>query len=566
VVTLLAAIPLIVWDFSVSDEGFASSGDLGQWTWGVPTTGPVGVDTVWGTNLDGNYFNDATEYLELPALDLTGVVRPVLVFRHWFSIQPGDFGVVEVNDGGGFTVVDPVFGYPDPTGFVGVGGWKNTSVDLTGFGVNPRVRFTFTADATQADEGWFLGDITLYDGDATPPQVSAVETPGDTQELSIAYPVSLLATDDVAVVSADLYYSIDGGPETVIACADSGGDLWDGAIPAQNADTDVSWYAVVNDGIQTTRFPVAGTLDFRVFLAAPENFRGPDTHRLVGNEVTLSWDPPVTPHTVLSYRVEDAASSVDVPGLEATVAVDEDAPLSWTVTALYDAGFGDASEVLELDVEVPELDPVDPQSAYQGETVRVQLQGASLYLFDEVAAVDFGAGVEVSELEVFDVNGLSAVLMVADDAAVGPSDVSLTGTQGTFTFADAFEILDGATAPRILEVDPIFGIQGDDLTVRVTASEAYAGELDVDGGDDLVVTKATADAEVARVKLVINNSARIGNHTLVLDDGVRLWTAEFEVKERVFTGSTGCRGCATNEAPTPAWALLLLLFGTRRRR
>ncbi len=562
--TLLAAIPLFFWDFSVSDQGFVSSGDIGQWSWGVCSTGPASPDAVWGTNLTGNYLNDATEYLELPPLDLTGTTQPVLVFRHWHGIRAGDFGLVEVDDGGGFVRVEPIYDYPDPSGFTGQSDWRDTSVDLTGFGNTPRVRFAFTADASVSDDGWYLSNAALFDGDATPPVVSALVLPFDTQELVAGYPISLLALDDVAVTAVDLYVSIDSGPATFIAFTNTGGGKWDAEIPAQSPDTDVTWYAVATDGTQTTRFPGVVDEAFRVFLAAPENFRGPDSNRLVGNEVTLSWDGPVSPHSVVSYQVDDTVNSQDVTGLEATVSVDADSPLAWTVTAVYDAGPGDPSELLELDVEVPELDPMSPPGAFQGDVVRVQIRGASLYMFQDDTEFDVGADIEVSELWVHDVNTASAILTISEDAEVGPRAARITGTEGGFTFADAFVVLDGAAAPRIVEVSPMFGIQGDDLTVRVTASQDFSGPVVVEAGEDMVVTDAILKDDFVRVKLVINNSARIGTHTLVLDDGVRLWTADFEVRERIYTGSTGCQGCATTGEPGPMWLLLLLLFGVRR--
>ena len=562
---VLAAIPVVFWDLSASDHGFVATGDLVQWTWGVPTSGPGGADAVWGTRLDGDYLNDAVEYLELPSLDLTGLARPVVVFRHWYSIQPGDAGYFEVDSGGGFAAVDPIYGYPDPAGFTGASDWSDVSVDLSGFGTSPRVRLAFTADLTLADEGWYLATAGLYDGDATPPQLSALAVPGDTQVLDTPYRVSLLAVDDVAVTAVDVYYTIDGGPEEIAAAVDMGGGVWDADIPAQAPDTDVSWYAVAGDGAQTVQLPELGTQDFRVFLAAPENFAGPLGGRLVGDEVTLTWDPPVSPHQVLSYVVADTVDQVEVSGLQATLQVDQSSPMTWTVTAIYDVGAGDPSSPLSLDLEVPTLDSVGPSSAFQGESVRVALQGTSLYLFQGLSTVDLGSEIQTTDLEVVDVNSAVVVLALSDEAEVGLRTVTLAGTQGVFSFPDAFEVLDGADAPRVVSTEPAFGIQGEQLKVRVKVSEPFSGSVTVAETEDLFVTDVRVNGNKATIDLVISNSARLGDHTLVLDDGVRLWSTPFEVRERVFRSSTTCLGCATGRAPGLSGSLLLLFLVRRRR-
>ena len=562
---VLAAIPLVFWDFTVSDQGFSASGDLGQWSWGVPATGPGGTDAMWGTQIEGDYLNDAVEALELPVLDLGGMTRPVLVFRHWVSTQPGDVGVFEVDSGGGFVVAEPLYGYPDPEGFSGSQDWSEVGLDLSGMGDSPRVRLVFSSDLTLAAEGWYLASVGLYDGDVIPPNLFATEIPVDTQELDAPYGVNLLAVDDVAVTQVDLTYTVGGGAEQVVPAVDGGGGVWTAEIPAQGPDSDVTWFAAASDGLQSRRLPTVGTYDFRVFLAAPQALRGPEEDRVVAAEVTLDWDPPPSPHSVLSYRVSDGTLETEVTGLSATVPVEPAGSRIWTVRANYDVGVGDASEPLELDIEVPRFDGVEPASSYQGDSVRVTLQGHSLYLFQALTTVDFGAGIVVRDLHVSDVNALSAILEVSPTAEVGTRDVTLTGTQGSFTFSEVFQVRDGDAAPRVVSTRPDTALQGEELTVRVKASEPFAGPVTVVETEDVFVTKTWVEGDLATLDLVIHNSARLGEHTLVLDDGMRLWTTGVEVEERVFRGSTSCLGCATTGSAQAYWALLLLALVRRRR-
>ena len=190
---LLAAIPVALWSFADSDNGFVPTGNSGQWEWGIPTSGPGGADPVWATRLTGDYFNDAVDELVVPVPDLTTVVDPVLTVRHWHRIQPGNLGTIEVDDGNGWVTVDPIFGYPGSGGFTGdSGGWIDTSVDLSMFGSTPTVRFRFLADSSVGDAGWYLSDVGVYDGDVTAPQVTPVLLPTDTEVIDQGYPVRLL--------------------------------------------------------------------------------------------------------------------------------------------------------------------------------------------------------------------------------------------------------------------------------------------------------------------------------------------------------------------------------------
>jgi hypothetical protein len=503
--------------------------------------------------------------LELPVLNLGGLTRPVLVFRHWISAQSGDFGVFEVDSGGGFDVLEPIYGYPDTDGFSGSRDWSDVGLDLSGLGDSPRVRLVFSSGTALAAEGWYLASVGVYDGDVVPPELSTLAIPEDTQELAAPYAVSLLALDDVAVTEVAVTYSVNGGVEQVTPGVDDGAGVWVASIPPQMPDSDVAWYATGSDGLQARRLPATGTFDFRVFLAAPESFRGPDDGRTVATEVTLDWDPPQSPHPVLSYVISSGGQETEVTGLTATMPVEPDGARVWTVRANYDVGLGDASEPLTLDVEVPQLERVDPEAAFQGDTVRVSLQGLSLYLFQAVSSVDFGPDIVVRDLVVSDVNTVSAVLEISRTADVGLRDVTILGTQGLFSFEDAIEVRDGNDAPRVVSTEPATGIQGDDLTVRVTVSEPYGGPVTVVETEDIFVTRAVVEGDVATLDLVIHNSARLGTHTLVLDDGMRLWTTGIEVDERVFQSSTSCLGCATTGSARAYWALILLALVRRRR-
>lgn len=568
----LAAIPVALWALADGNGGFVASGDSGQWQWGVPTSGPGGPLAVWGTRLDGDYFNDATDHLEVPIPDLTGLGYPVLTLRHWYVIQPGDVGLIEVDGGAGWTAVDPIFGYPTAGGFQGSSpGWIETSVDLSGFGPTPRVRLGFLSNPAVSAAGWYVSDVGLYDGDVTAPQLIPVVLPIDTELVSGPYVVEIAVQDDLNVVGVDLRTAVNAGSEQVVPMTPLGGGLYRGLLPGAPAGSVVSWYAVADDGQQTGRYPDIGSETFRVFLPAPTDLRMAVDGRVVGDEIALAWTPPVSTHTVLSYRIEplDGAATEGpwvVFDTSATIPLLRAGARTFDVRAVFDVGVGDPSEPLTVSAEVPELVAVWPGAAFQGDTLRVRVLGHDLYLAQADAALDLGAGIAVHDLEVIDVDEAVAVLAIAPDAATGERDLVIASTWGSFLTERAFNVIAGADAPRIVSVEPETVRQGATVTVTIVASQILAGDVAVDPGDGLLVVRdPIVEGDTVEVDLVVSGDATPGLHTLILDDGARLWTADLVVDERVFAAQTGCGGCSGTPGHPGPMAWLVSLLWVRRR-
>ena len=82
----------------------------------------------------------------------------------------------------------------------------------------------------------------------------------------------------------------------------------------------------------------------------------------------------------------------------------------------------------------------------------------------------------------------------------------------------------------------------------------------------LVLSDPVLDGELARVELFASGDASPGPHTLVLDDGNRLWTVDIVVEERVYSVQTGCGGCNGSALPSGSVPWLLLLLALRRRQ
>lgn len=563
----MSPLLLLALDLSVSDGGLIEGGQTGQWGWADPAAGPVGLGSCWGTNPDGRYLHDTIDTLEIPVGDLTGVTRPILTVRHWYEIAAGDLGVLELDDGTGWSVAEPVFGYPDPAGFVGTSaGYVVHAWDLSGQGATPGVRLRLQSNPSVALDGWYVQEINLWDGDVVPPKLSPLIVPGDTQDLGGPYPVEIEIFDDVGVQGATLSWSTDESGPFEVPMVSVGADTWHAEIPGQAPDTIVRWSVLAGDGSQQARWPAVGEEAFRVFLAAPTELQGPPAAHAVAQRVELSWTPPDSPHTVSGYELtqEGQGPSVVVSGTAASVVLTPDVPQRFEVRALYDVGAGDPSEPLELDVEVPELLELDPSFAYQGERRYVQLSGRSLYLLQGETVLALGPGITVLSLDVRDAHAATALIEIGADAAVGPRSVELDSTVGPLSFGDRFELRSGDDAPRILWIEPGSLEQGEEIAVEIEATTSFATTPTITGGEDLVITGAVQiEGPVVRFGLAASTRARLGTHTLVIDDGARRFLVGIEVEEYVVPPA---RQCATAPPRLAPGGLLIGLVGLLRRR
>jgi hypothetical protein len=171
-ITYFTSVPYYE-DFE-ADNGFYIG--TGAWEWGIPTSGPGSACSgtkVWATNIDGNYPNDAQDFLHTIFVDLTGTIAPRLSFYHYYNMEYGwDGGIVQVStdDGLTFQTIEPKEGYSAFVGetpaFTGLSTpdstYKMETFYLAPFvGDTIMIRFQFASDGSITKPGWYIDDVAV---------------------------------------------------------------------------------------------------------------------------------------------------------------------------------------------------------------------------------------------------------------------------------------------------------------------------------------------------------------------------------------------------------------------
>ena len=565
-----ASEPLASWTLSDSDGGLTSYGETDQWEYGEITSGPMSGYTGangWATGLDRPYLNDSTDYLQLPSVDLSGTTRPVLSFFPGYALDSGgDAAWVEVSDGATWERADPVYGYSDLVGYSGSSnGWHETYFDLSGVNDASMVRLVFSSDARVALSGWYIDDIMIVDGDPVPPNIVAETEPEDTQDLDGPYIVEAMIEDDLGDVSAQLWWGEAEEEQVAIAMTEVSPGLFRGEIPGAAANTSLSWQVQASDGENSAVWPEDGPDEFRVYLAAPTGLSGPDG-RVVGTEAQLEWDAPDSPHPVSSYRVyrdgELVAESVDT---------NQAAPLkgpvdTFEVSAVYDGREGDRSAPLLMHTSISEITRVEPSKAWQGDQVRVNVVGETLLLSQGAASLDLGEGIEIADVQVVDANYAVFTLNIANDAAEGPREGTLTSGDMTLPLPDDFNVLAYADRPALVQITPDQARQGEQLDIEIQANFDIFATPTLDLGEGVIVESVEAEGDTVTLHASVTWTAPVGVRSVTVDDGSRVLSG---VNFRVRNASTEPAGrCSTAPGPRgllPVW-LLGALLSLRARR
>ena len=147
------------------EEGFGDwYADRGVWQVGTPTSGPESAfsgQNCAATDLNGNY--GRSDYSRLISPTFTVPVEeqfPRLRFWHWFNINGGDSGVVQIRiPGQEWQSISETFSGE------GASVWSNTLVDLRPFASQDvQICFLFDSDGGSTNRGWYIDNVRLDTG------------------------------------------------------------------------------------------------------------------------------------------------------------------------------------------------------------------------------------------------------------------------------------------------------------------------------------------------------------------------------------------------------------------
>ena len=198
---ILLAPELYSEDFEEDNGNMVAEPEDG-WQWGVPLMGPDSTTSginCWGTNLSGNYSNNASWMLTLQ-VPLYDVNWPLLSFWTWYQIHDDWYGTLfdggnikaSIDTGETWEIVYPAEGYdgivgdhndhlggePAFGGMVSGDFWHKINVPLYHFSGNPTIwiMFELGTDGAQMARGWYIDDVVLAE-DSTYADIDVCKAP-----------------------------------------------------------------------------------------------------------------------------------------------------------------------------------------------------------------------------------------------------------------------------------------------------------------------------------------------------------------------------------------------------
>ncbi len=163
--------------------------------WNISTYRTWNGEAVWycGDESSRLYPNGCFASLDTPAFTIGN--DAALVFRHWMDFEEygagmenyywdGAIVMISTNNGSSFTALEPVNGYnnfivpndesPFPADMPCLGdtgtGWQTVKMNLSKFaGSSAIIRFQFGSDLYTADEGWYVGNVTILSSEEAQP-------------------------------------------------------------------------------------------------------------------------------------------------------------------------------------------------------------------------------------------------------------------------------------------------------------------------------------------------------------------------------------------------------------
>jgi hypothetical protein len=166
-------------NFAADDGGYTIEGPgPAPWQWGTPVTWPgecVDGPNCWGTNLTGNYNNNANESILSPVVDLSAVAPGSDLIARWhqaWHIESAtwDNAYAEVSiDGGPWEIMWA------HTGGTTQVNWTELSYDISdAAGGTAQFRYRFTSDGSVIFNGYYVDAVGIVAGQDCQPQAGGL--------------------------------------------------------------------------------------------------------------------------------------------------------------------------------------------------------------------------------------------------------------------------------------------------------------------------------------------------------------------------------------------------------
>jgi hypothetical protein len=576
VASIASASPILSLDFTSGNGDMANANGL-QWQWNEIGLGPTGfTGPAWATQPSGDYLNDASDSLTLPELDLSSTDRPVLVLDHWFEIDrtgAGDLGWVELEQDGTTVRLFPIHGYPSEQGFSGESGdFQTDYFDLSGIDNASNVRFIFEADSAVTRAGWVIRGLTIDDADPVPPTIQSVTELIDTQDISGPYVVHAEIHDDLMPPQAILHWRVDSRPQVSVDMVHVGADLYRAEIEGADPSSQIVWWIRATDGTNTAVWPRVDRASFGVFLAPPTALNAPGAWpdgRTAGLELSLQWEAPDSPHTLIhTVLFRDGERVGTTQGTSALVPM-VSARHSLSVAGFFDTDqghfVGEESEPIDLRIALPSAAKLRPDHGFQGDTLRIEVEGINLLMAEDQVALLLGDGIELTTIEIVDADSAIVTAQIDQSAHTELRDATLLSGPHSIPLPGGFEVLHGDARPRVIEVSPRSIKQGSEVRLMVRTNAELEALPSIDLGEGVVVRSVELDGTIIYIDLTTTVDSPVGEHTILIDDGRRVLDgATVEVRDAKPAPGKLCAVVA--DEPPDLWLFGLVLLVWRRRR
>ena len=218
-------------DFQVDDGDYTleqTGTNAAPWEWGAPVTWPgecpAGTNC-WGTNLNGEYNNNAGESLISPVIDLSGVAPGEELTVRWYQANhietfTWDKAYAEVSiNGGPWTIMwqNPSSTVQEP--------WRELTYDISAAaGTDVQFRWRFTSDGSVSFAGLYVDRVAIAEGSACEPAEGGLVV-GNVYDDNTGDPLvgAFVSSDDDTMITAATPAdpNVDDGFYTIFAAAGS---------------------------------------------------------------------------------------------------------------------------------------------------------------------------------------------------------------------------------------------------------------------------------------------------------------------------------------------------------